>query len=299
MKLEYLYYALVTAGCGSINKAAAQLTLSQPHLSSSLHSLEEELGFTLFYRTNKGIHLTREGESFLPIARRMLSDYESIRTIKAREEIHYFHLCASYHTAVEEAFSLLCSEYHDKLNLSFTLTNMDSFRVIDHVYTNSCSLGVLMIPDSNPKSLLEACRIKGLKLHPIGHLRYYIHLQKNHPLLKESGFDLNRLYDYPFVDYADRILSSSTDLVARGILNPSRCILVDDRDTRYHIISLSNAFSIGCYPHRRIRRRFDWECIPLPEFSFQMAGVSLQEQKLQSESLRYIELLKQEITGLE
>lgn len=89
MKIEYLKYAVVTAGCGSINKAALKLMLSQPHLSSSLHALEEELGYSLFYRTNKGIHLTREGESFLPVASRMLSDYKRMSTIKAREEINH------------------------------------------------------------------------------------------------------------------------------------------------------------------------------------------------------------------
>lgn len=299
MKIEYLKYALITAGCGSINKAAAQLMISQPHLSSSLKSLEDELGFTLFYRTNKGIQQTREGESFLPIARRMLSDYERMSNIKAGEEINHFHLCATYHTAVEEAFSLLCSEYHDKHNLSFSLTNMDSFRVIEHVFTNSCSLGILMIPSSNPKPCLEAVKLRGLKTTHIGNFCYYIHLRKEHPLLKETDFDISRLYEYPFIDYDDRILSSSTDLVARGIINPSRCILVDDRDTRYHIISLCDAFSIGCYPHRRIRGRFNWVCIPLPEFSFEMAIVSHQGQKLQTEAIRYIELLRQEIEGLE
>lgn len=299
MKIESLKYAIIAAGCGSINKAALQLGLSQPHLSSSIHALEEELGFSLFYRTNKGIHLTRKGESFLPIASRMLSDYQRMSAINAGEEIHHFHLCATYHTAVEEAFSLLCSEYHDRQNLSFSLTNMDSFRVIDNVFTNSCSLGILMIPASNPKPFLESCSRKGLQLRHIGYFCYYIHLRQEHPLLKEPEFDMSRLYEYPFIDYDDRILTSSTDLITKGIINPGRCILVDDRDTRYHIISLCDAFTIGCYPHQRIRKRYNWVCIPLPELSFEMAIVSHKNQKLPGEALRYMELLRQEIKGLE
>lgn len=298
MKLEYLQYALITAGCGSINKAAAQLAISQPHLSGALHALEEELGFTLFYRTNKGVHLTREGESFLPIASRMISDYHRMSSIRTNEELHHFHLSATYHTAVEEAFSLLCAEYHHKQNLSFSLINMDSFQVIDHVFTNSSPLGVLMIPASNPRPFMEACKTKGLQTGHIGNFCYYIHLRKDHPLLKEPHFDIGRLYEYPFIDYDDRILSSSTDLIAKGIINPSRCILVDDRDTRYHTISLCDAFSIGCYAHSRIRSRFDWVCIPLPEISFEMMSVFHQNQKPQPEALRYLELLRQEIRGL-
>ena len=44
MKNEQLRNFIKVVDCGSINKAAEQLYVSQPSLSRSIHSLEEEMG---------------------------------------------------------------------------------------------------------------------------------------------------------------------------------------------------------------------------------------------------------------
>lgn len=50
------------ARCGNITQAAAALYSSQPNVTHSIKCLEEELGCTLFLRSNKGVRLTPEGE---------------------------------------------------------------------------------------------------------------------------------------------------------------------------------------------------------------------------------------------
>lgn len=61
MNLRGLEYVVEIARCGSINKAAQNLFLSQPNLSSSLKHLEEELHFPIFKRQKSGVELTPEG----------------------------------------------------------------------------------------------------------------------------------------------------------------------------------------------------------------------------------------------
>ncbi|MBR3397253.1 MAG: LysR family transcriptional regulator [Lachnospiraceae bacterium] len=51
----------VTAKSGNITSAAKKLFLTQPSVSKHIHNLENELGFTLFMRTKKGVSLTPEG----------------------------------------------------------------------------------------------------------------------------------------------------------------------------------------------------------------------------------------------
>ena len=65
MHLKQLEYVQEIARQGSIKMAAEKLYISQQALSESLRSLEAELEFTIFKRTNRGILLTETGEKFL------------------------------------------------------------------------------------------------------------------------------------------------------------------------------------------------------------------------------------------
>ena len=71
MTLQQIYYMIVTAEVGSMNKAAEKLFISQPTLTSAIKELESELGITIFERTNRGVLLTDEGNDFLMSARQI------------------------------------------------------------------------------------------------------------------------------------------------------------------------------------------------------------------------------------
>ena len=81
MNVKYFKYALTVLECGSINKAAKSLGFSQSNLSIYIKSLEHELGFTIFRRTNTGIILTKEGELFISSAKKIVAELEAINRI--------------------------------------------------------------------------------------------------------------------------------------------------------------------------------------------------------------------------
>lgn len=63
----------------SISEAAKQLHLSQPTVSHQIKLLEQELGNTLFVRSNTGLQLTEAGRLLLPWARRLLHDTNDLK----------------------------------------------------------------------------------------------------------------------------------------------------------------------------------------------------------------------------
>ena len=71
MKLEYIEYVANIEKYHSINKAAKEMFFSQPFLSGVLKSLEDELGYALFVRNNRGVELTEEGKEFLRLGRQV------------------------------------------------------------------------------------------------------------------------------------------------------------------------------------------------------------------------------------
>jgi DNA-binding transcriptional LysR family regulator len=85
MELRHLRYFVAAAEELSISRAAARLQVSQPPVTRQIHDLEEEIGTTLFDRSNKRLRLTAAGEFFLQEARKILSQVErATRTAKAR-----------------------------------------------------------------------------------------------------------------------------------------------------------------------------------------------------------------------
>lgn len=77
-KYQAIKCALTIKKCGTISKAAAELYMAQPNLSRLLNDLEKELGFKLFYRTKKGLKLTKQGEYFLPEAEALIGKLDGL-----------------------------------------------------------------------------------------------------------------------------------------------------------------------------------------------------------------------------
>ncbi|MFC5402885.1 LysR family transcriptional regulator [Cohnella soli] len=61
--------------CGSFNKAAEALYLSQPSVTARIQSLERELDCRLFDRQGKQVQITEEGKRFLPYAQQLITTY--------------------------------------------------------------------------------------------------------------------------------------------------------------------------------------------------------------------------------
>lgn len=79
MDSKLLEYFLRIAELGSINKAAADLHLSQPALSRHVASLEHEMGTKLFNRTQGGVHLTDAGTLLADRARPLLRQFTILK----------------------------------------------------------------------------------------------------------------------------------------------------------------------------------------------------------------------------
>lgn len=78
MTLQQIRYVIEISNCGSIGKAAQELNLTQPYLSTTLKDLENELHISIFSRSRKGTALTKEGSEFLRYAKILLEQERQI-----------------------------------------------------------------------------------------------------------------------------------------------------------------------------------------------------------------------------
>lgn len=62
---------LKVADCGNLTRAASLLGYTQSGVTHIINNLEDDFGFPLLHRTNRGVRLTEEGRRVLPIIREM------------------------------------------------------------------------------------------------------------------------------------------------------------------------------------------------------------------------------------
>ena len=74
MTLNQIMYFYEAAKLQHFNQAAEKLHISEPSLSRSINSLEQELGVILFERTGRNVALTKTGDIFFEHADRILHE---------------------------------------------------------------------------------------------------------------------------------------------------------------------------------------------------------------------------------
>jgi LysR family nitrogen assimilation transcriptional regulator len=87
MNIRQLRFFLQIAELGSMTRAATFLHIAQPALSRHMQQLEEELGVTLFQRSDRGVALTDAGNLLRDRAVGLLQHFERVRQ-EVRDEFN-------------------------------------------------------------------------------------------------------------------------------------------------------------------------------------------------------------------
>ncbi|KMO86905.1 hypothetical protein AB840_05655 [Megasphaera cerevisiae DSM 20462] len=93
ISLEQIRYFLEIVRCGSLNKAADHLYISQPSLSKQLQHLEKELSCTLLIRRHNGIAPTSQGTLLYEQMSGVLDEFDrTIDGVRHFKETHTLHI---------------------------------------------------------------------------------------------------------------------------------------------------------------------------------------------------------------
>ncbi len=247
MTILQLKYVIAIASSKSLREAASRLFVSQPALSSTIRELEEEIGITLFERTNKGISLTDEGKEFLIYAKEAVSQYELIEDRyldKERDKMHFSVSMQHYVFAVHAFIEVVKEADADKYVFSVHETRTDA--VLQNVRNRSSEVGVISFSQSNEKILKKLFREYQLEFHPLMTKDTFVYVWKDHPLAKRKELSLSDLDDYPCVSF-DQSSESEFYLTEEALGNYTyeKLIKTNDRATSAEIMASLNGYAIG------------------------------------------------------
>lgn len=246
MTLTQLNYFITIAEVKSINKAAEQLYVSQPSLTSAVRELEKELGITLFYRSGRGVTLTNDGSEFLLYARQLIGQYEAIleKYGKNGSLRKKFGVSTQHYSFAVKAFVDMAKEF-DMSKYAFAIRETRTAEVIRDVSTMRSEIGILYLSDFNRKSLEKMMKSAGLEFHYLIECQAYVYLWKNHPLAGEDSISFQQLADYPCLSFEQG--EDSSFYLAEEILSTNeypRIIHANDRATMLNLMVGLNGYTL-------------------------------------------------------
>lgn len=246
MTLTQLVYAVRIADTKSMNKAAAELFVSQPALSGAIRDLEDEIHIELFIRTNRGIVITTEGEEFLSYARQMVELHRMIREryIDNKQTKKKFSVSMQHYSFAVEAFMELankCSMSEFELAVHETKT----YEVISNVREYRSEIGVLYLNEFNEKAMKKIFNDNELEFTPLFDCGISVYLSKSHPLAERKRIQFEELKDYPCLSFEQGTKNSfyfSEEVLST--LDYKQIIKADDRATMLNLMVGMNGYTL-------------------------------------------------------
>ena len=246
MTLIQVHYLIVIAETNSLNKAAEQLYVSQPSLTSAIKELEKELGVTLLYRSGRGVTLTNDGVEFLLYAKQLYSQYEAVLEKYGMGGAHKkkFGVSTQHYSFAVKAFVDMAKEF-DMSRYEFAVRETRTAEVIRDVSTMKSEVGILYLCDFNRKSMEKLLKSASLEFHHLIECQAYVYIWKNHPLAKEKTIRFEQLNGYPCLSFEQG--DNSSFYFAEEILSTneySQVIKANDRATMLNLMVGLNGYTL-------------------------------------------------------
>ncbi|APM38311.1 LysR family transcriptional regulator [Clostridium kluyveri] len=294
MTLQQFRYIVEISKHNSISKAASALYVTQPSISKAVQELENDLGITIFNRTNKGVVFTKEGAELLFYAKMLLEQAESVvyhfKKQKTTDLIKFSISSQHYGFAIEAVANLM--GYFSERKYELTIHEGKTTEVIDDVYASRSILGILSLTDLN-KSFFERYFISNsLVFTPMASLKQHVFLRKEHPLANFQSITLEQLKNYPYLTYQkdDMLLHFAEEII--NVDNISKLVYLKDRGAMNDLLSNTNGYNLGtgCI----VDNHMNPNIISIPLEGSNLIQVGLVKRKdvfLSEELLLYIDFL--------
>lgn len=251
MNISHIHYAVEVAHYGSLNKAAANLFVSQPSLSRAIKELERELGFDLFLRTPNGVVPTHQGKEFLRRAKHLDDQYIALwdqYVVNSQSPAIQLSLAAFRCVIVEFVLIKLYKRYKGCEHLNLCVCEERVEKIIDLIYDGMYAVGLILVSEENRDMLYQKCMRRDITWIPLSNLSAHIQIGRNHPLADRKSVSLEELAAYPRATMAQDAMEPTLYGAHVHGYNPNiqkKRIVINDKSTMYALLTNTDAYYIG------------------------------------------------------
>lgn len=275
---------------GSISKAANNLFVSQPNLSSQIANLEKEIGKTIFNRTNRGVTLTSYGVEVYHYAKAMVEQYKIVeKKLMTNSNENKIKIASFGSEIINSQFFEVCKKYN-KNNYEFEIYECGVEKAIQKVNLRDSDIAIIIYSDFQLKKLTQFLAAEGLELKNLFKGKFKIHISKNSSLSRKEKLekeDLKGLFHVKKSYLFEGMFGFDYELEYLGIPHNKKTILANGNKTYNDALHKLPSFAI----------EIDWKCNK--ELPSDLARIPYSDKTLSITCAmvkRKNEILKEELT---
>ena len=262
MTFQQLRYLMEVYRTGSVSQAAEKLFVSRPSVSISINSLEEELGYPIFFRTTQGLTPTRQGRQFLEYAAR-ITEIQRLMERIGKETKSRFAIAASNHPPINDAIANLIDAHRNNRELSFTIDKCSYAKMPERLRILDLDIFIHWQFEQNmleQEGLLEKHGLKR-KVHET--LPCVICIGPGHRLYHKPDLSPRDFEGDRFIDTTDSALFSLRQI--RSIMRIAPDLVLPSSNTAIsnELIRRGIAYTIRRLPPKDLIEEFGFRCIPI------------------------------------
>lgn len=258
MNLNQFEYLLAIHEYGSVKMAAQQLFVSAPAISKMIHSLEDELGYTLLTRLPNKVEFTEKGEEAVQVIKRIQDNISQLKRIgEVGFELHgEFMIGSTTHFTCSTIIPIFVQLHNEYSGLKLHLQSGDTDTIIKLTGQDKVDSGLVLICELDGPILLREIKRNKLEFDELfkDELRFVV--RQDHPLVKKRGALLMDALKYPYVCYEETVNQSFLDffklLFSDQDLGESidhynyetNIIRINDRESLFELLSLTDGVTL-------------------------------------------------------
>lgn len=295
MTFQQLQYLLEVHNSGSISKAAENLFVSRPAVSLSISSLESELGYPIFIRTQNGLIPSAQGQSVIKYAANICQTYTQIKNINSKTQ-NLIKLSVVNLPPVNRAVVRLLDEYKERDDITFTITVNNGISAKD-VALGNLDLALSAKIETVTKKANELIARWNLYSKELAQVPLGVCIGTGHRLYKKEHICFADLQNDPYLDTAARIWTAS-DLLKNVLgAKPKNVIgLIKNPDLKRDILQAGLAYTIQRMPQQGDIDEYGLRYIPLNGICQRLIYI-IDPNKPQHEAVeRFLSILDEELS---
>lgn len=226
--LEYYKIFYYVVKYGGFTKAAEKLCITQPAVSQSMKHLEEALSTALFYRTPKGMRLTREGEELYSYVKQ---GYEYLvlgeEKIKEMQDLSHGEIRIGASDMTLQFFLLpYLEKFHQQYpKVKIGVTNGPTPDTIGQLLSNNIDFGVISTPFSEreeiefwPVSQIEDVVVAGSRFCSLKNRTFSYSILQELPLICLEENTSSRRFIDQYMEENDVVLKPEIELATSDMI---------------------------------------------------------------------------------
>ncbi|MEG1287713.1 MAG: LysR family transcriptional regulator [Clostridium sp.] len=271
MDFNQLRYIVEIVEMGSITKAANNLFISQPNLSSQITNLEREIGKEIFLRTNRGVSLTTYGVEIYHQAKSMVQQFEMIekRLLKNTND-NKIKISSFGCEVINHEFLKVCKSFNDR-NYEFELYQCSVEESIQKLINRDVDLSIIIFSQFQYKKLSQFLANEKLEMKEIFKGELKIHISEKWNLSKKesiSSYDLKDLLHVKKAALFQGMFSLDYELNCFGIAQENKTMITHGNKIYEDTLREIPSFAVTV----------DWKCPN--EINTHMKRVNFEDKEL-------------------